>query len=109
MRTYFVYVLANHSRSLYIGVTNDLARRLFQHRAELADSYTARVRITRLVYFECTNNITAAIEREKELKRWHRPRKLRLIDRHNRGWRVLGVDWNAESRPDLEHDGPGEA
>jgi putative endonuclease len=109
MRTYFIYILSNHSRSIYIGVTNNLTRRVFQHRLGLADSYTRKFRIHRLVYFETTNNITGAIEREKVLKRWPRARKIKLIERQNYGWRDLSVDWHADERPDLEHDGPGEA
>ena len=85
MRRYHVYILASKSRRLYIGVTNDLAKRVQQHREGLVHT-TARYRITRLVYAECTDDIRAAIAREKELKGWLRRRKLALISAANPTW-----------------------
>jgi putative endonuclease len=84
--SYTVYILASLNRRLYIGVTNDLERRVFQHRAGRAGAFTARYRITRLVYFEQTGDVRAAIAREKELKRWSRARKVALIESGNAGW-----------------------
>jgi putative endonuclease len=92
-RLYCVYILASHSRRLYIGVTNDLPRRLLEHRRRDSPfSHTARYRITRLVYYETSEDPYAAISREKELKRWGRERKLRLIESRNAGWLDLGAD-----------------
>jgi putative endonuclease len=85
-RTYTVYILASLNRRLYIGVTNDLERRIFQHRAGRAGAFTARYRITRLAFFEQTGDVRAAIAREKELKRWSRARKVALIESVNAGW-----------------------
>jgi putative endonuclease len=71
MFEYYVYIKTNKSRTtLYIGVTNDLERRVYEHKMRLFDSFTKRYKLDRLVYFEDTNDISAAITREKELKDW---------------------------------------
>jgi putative endonuclease len=93
MRQYYVYILASHARCLYIGVTNDLVRRVFQHKQGAARTFTRAYRIDRLVYFETTANVAGAIEREKQIKRWPRARKFRLIASSNPEWRDLSVDW----------------
>jgi putative endonuclease len=85
-RTYTVCILASVSRRLYIGVTNDLEHRILQHRVGLTQAFTARYRVTRLVYFEQTSDVKAAIEREKQLKSWRRERKIALIESVNAGW-----------------------
>lgn len=93
-RDFYVYILANHSRRLYTGVTNDLLRRVAEHRMHAnPDSFTARYQIHRLVHFEHTNDVRAAIAREKEIKRWRRAKKLRLIESVNAGWLDLAADW----------------
>jgi putative endonuclease len=85
-RTCFVYILASDSRELYIGITNDLTRRVAEHRSSIdAGSYSSRNATTRLVYFEMTNDVLSAIRREKRLKRLSRMRKLRLIEKENPG------------------------
>jgi putative endonuclease len=90
-RTYFVYILASESRELYVGVTNNLDRRIAEHRSSIdPDSYTSRHRITRLVHYEMTVDVAAAIRREKRIKRLSRQRKIRLIERTNPQWRDLG-------------------
>lgn len=89
-RTYFVYVLASETRELYIGVTNDLTRRIAEHRGGLdPDSYASRHGTSRLVYFEMTTDVLSAIRREKRLKRPSRQRKCRLIEKENPQWRDL--------------------
>jgi putative endonuclease len=88
-RAYTVYILASLNRRLYIGVTNDLERRILQHREGRADAFTTRYRITRLVYFEQTSDVSAAIAREKQLKSWRRDRKIALIESVNAGWHDL--------------------
>jgi len=93
MCTYCVYILASRSRVLYIGVTNDLARRVDEHKRGLVVGFTSRYRVTRLVYFEEFIDIRDAIAREKQLKGWTRSRKTGLIERRNPGWQDL-----AESR-----------
>ena len=88
--TYFVYILASESRELYVGITNNLERRLAQHRIGWdPDSYSSRHETTRLVYYEITSDVTCAIRREKRLKRLSRMRKLRMIERANPDWRDL--------------------
>ncbi|WP_283254812.1 GIY-YIG nuclease family protein [Luteimonas galliterrae] len=71
-RVFHVYISASRSRALYIGVTNDLMRRIFEHRQHLVPGHTARYRITRLVHYETLDNVLAAIGREKQLKGWRR-------------------------------------
>jgi putative endonuclease len=93
-RTYFVYILASESRELYIGVTNDLPRRLAEHRANLhPEGYAAKHNATRLVYAEATGDVGAAIRREKQIKTWTRGRKLELIETINPGWIHFAEDW----------------
>ncbi|HVE66538.1 MAG TPA: GIY-YIG nuclease family protein [Thermoanaerobaculia bacterium] len=92
-RDYFVYILANWSRTLYVGVTNDLERRLFEHREGLVQGFTRKYRIHRLVYFEVTTDVLAAISREKQLKSWRRCRKVALIELAHPGWRDLSEEW----------------
>lgn len=89
MRTYWVYVLASRSRVLYTGVTNNLARRVTEHKQGLTPSFTRRYRITRLVYFEEFLVIRDAIRREKQIKGWLRSRKISLIEQRNPTWQDL--------------------
>jgi putative endonuclease len=93
MRTYYVYILASRSRSLYIGVTNDMARRLWMHRDGQVHT-TAKYRIVRLVYVETTDDVRAAIAREKQLKGWVRRKKLTLISAANPTWDDLAPSWS---------------
>lgn len=92
-KTYFVYVLSSKSRALYIGVTSDLLRRIHQHRMQVPRSHTARYRIHRLVYFETTQDVHAAIQREKTLKAFRREKKIRLIEAANPCWEDLASNW----------------
>jgi len=82
MRQFFVYVLSSHSRRLYVGVTNNLERRIWQHRTG-AHGFTARYHIYRLVHYESTENVIAAIAREKQIKGWGRAKKFSLIETTN--------------------------
>ena len=93
MRTYYTYILASCSRRLYVGVTNDLYKRTWQHKFGTGPSFSRSYLINKLVYFEGTPYIRSAIAREKQLKAWPRWRKERLIEQHNAGWRDLSVDW----------------
>jgi putative endonuclease len=87
MRSYHVYILASESRQLYVGITNDLYKRVAQHRRALdPNSYTGRHQIHRLVYCESTEDVHAAIQREKQIKGWTRSRKLDLINQANPDW-----------------------
>jgi putative endonuclease len=87
MATYYVYILASRPRgTLYIGVTNDLVGRLHQHRQGEADGFTKRYGVVRLVYFEATESVVAAIRREKRLKEWQRAWKIALVEERNPAW-----------------------
>jgi putative endonuclease len=96
MRQFFVYILASKSRRLYVGVTNDLERRVYEHRAGQV-TFTSRYRINRLVYFETTGNPLGAIEREKKIKGWLRSKKLSLIESINPRWNDLSQAWVDQS------------
>jgi len=89
MRQYFVYIMTNKSRTLYVGVTNDLERRVYEHKHKLVPGFTQRYNITQLVYFEQTNDINSAIAREKQIKGWLRRKKIALIESVNPIWRDL--------------------
>ena len=93
MRTYHVYILASRSRTLYTEVTNDLMRRVFEHKTHIVAGFTDRYRIDRLVHFEDTSDINAAIAREKQIKAWRREKKLRLIESDNPTWQDLSAGW----------------
>ena len=91
VRLFSVYILASRSGVLYVGVTNDLVRRLAQHREPGGDSFTHRYHVTRLVYYETTENAYAAISREKELKTRSRKTKIALVESQNPCWDELHV------------------
>lgn len=89
-RMFIVYILMSESGvALYTGVTNDLCRRLAEHRAGEADGFTARYRVSKLVWFECHSSVRRAIEREKQIKGWRRSRKEALVRSINPGLRDL--------------------
>ena len=92
VRSLFVYILANHSRRLYIGVTNNLRRRVAEHRLPNYRGYAASFGITRLVYYEVVAGPRSAIAREKQLKKMLRKAKLALIERDNPNWRELWLE-----------------
>ena len=92
MKHYYVYILANGSKTLYTGVTNNLQRRLFEHKQHLA-TFTSKYDVTRLVYFEETSDVRAALAREKCIKGWLRAKKVALIESCNPNWRDLSEEW----------------
>ena len=89
-RSYYIYILTNRAGVLYVGVTNDLERRVLEHRSHLIDGFAKRYNVTRLVYFEECGEIDDAIAREKEIKGWRRSKKLQLIAGLNPKWQDLG-------------------
>ena len=92
---YFVYILSNWDDSmLYIGVTSNLARRLYEHRNGLADGFTKKYNVHKLVHYEYTNDVRSALEREKQLKGWRRSKKNALISKTNPDWSDLSNQWN---------------
>ena len=92
-RSYYVYILTNSVRTLYVGVTNDLRRRVYEHKRKLMPGFTEKYNITWLAYFEETSNIVSAIAREKQIKGWRRSKKLDLIETVNPQWKDLALDW----------------
>ncbi len=94
MNQYYVYLMASFKQTLYVGVTNDLVRRIHQHKTKVhSDSFTARYNIDRLVYVEAFSDIRYAIAREKEIKAWRRSKKVALIKSQNPTWKDLSLDW----------------
>ena len=92
---YFVYILSNWNDSvIYIGVTSNLPKRLYEHRNGLSDGFTKKYNIHKLVYFEHTNDVRVAIAREKQLKGWSRAKKNALIAKENPNWTDLSSNWN---------------
>jgi len=86
----YVYILTNKNNStLYIGVTNDLIRRICEHKNEFVDGFSRRYKLHKLIYYEQTDSMIQAIEREKQLKRWHRNWKINLINEKNPEWKDL--------------------
>ena len=86
MKNFYVYIMANKSRTLYTGVTNDLERRVFEHKNKLVSGFTEKYNVNRLVFYEETSDINAAITREKQIKGWLRARKIELIESVNPEW-----------------------
>src|SRR6266568_2122107 len=92
-RTYFTYIVASKSRTLYVGVTGDLVKRIFQHKQKKHSGFTARYNCNRLVWFERFSEVSAAIQHEKELKGWTRAKKMVLIEAANPTWEDLSAEW----------------
>ncbi|MBI3780538.1 MAG: GIY-YIG nuclease family protein [candidate division NC10 bacterium] len=96
MKQYYVYILTNKLRTLYTGVTSDLERRVYEHKRKLVPGFSARYRITCLVYFEVTQDVEVAIAREKQIKGWLRAKKIALIESVNSEWKDLSLGWYEE-------------
>jgi len=96
-RQYYVYMLASKTRRLYVGMTNDLERRLQEHRTKAVDGFTSRYNINRLVWYEATTSAIDAVAREREIKGWRREKKVKLIESENPGWVDLAKDWWSET------------
>ena len=92
MKDYFLYMMASESGVLYSGVTNDLERRVYQHKMELIEGFTKKYKCKKLVYFEVCSDIKSVIEREKQIKRWSRAKKTRLIEKNNPEWNDLSIE-----------------
>ena len=96
---YFVYLLTNwNHKVMYVGVTNNLERRVYEHKAKLVAGFTAKYNINQLVYFEETTDVRAAIAREKEIKKWRRGKKNALVIQINPQWRDLSEDFSLRSK-----------
>ena len=93
MRTYYVYIMASLSRALYTGVTNNIKRRVSEHKGGINEGFTKRYRIKILVYYETYSSIKKAIEREKQIKSWRREKRVTLIEKKNPQWQDLSREW----------------
>ena len=92
MRQFYVYILTNKKHGvLYTGVTNNLERRVYEHKRKLILGFASRYNLTRLVFFEETSDVTAAIAREKQIKGWLRKKKIALIESQNSDWKDLSA------------------
>ncbi|MFP6594040.1 MAG: GIY-YIG nuclease family protein [Dehalococcoidia bacterium] len=104
-RNYYVYILASRSKVLYVGVTNDLERRLAQHRSNSDRGFVARYNVDRLVWFGDTDDVVSAIEIEKQIKGWRRARKVELIEADNPEWSDLSLEWGLPGRSFVSDSG----
>ncbi|NUM48842.1 MAG: GIY-YIG nuclease family protein [Anaerolineales bacterium] len=92
--TFYVYLLTNwNDQVMYIGMTNDLKRRVYQHKNKLVEGFTEKYNVHKLVYYEETSDVKAAIAREKEIKKWRREKKNNLVNSKNPEWKDLSEGW----------------
>lgn len=92
---YYVYLLTNwNNKVIYVGITNDLRRRLFEHQNKLVKGFTKKYNVTKLAYFETTTDVASAIAREKEIKKWRREKKNKLVETTNPEWKDLSEGWS---------------
>ncbi len=93
-KSYYVYILTNDwGNVMYVGMTSNIERRLYEHKQELADGFTKRYHVHKLVYYEQTNDAYAAVTRERQLKGWTRKRKNELVETVNPNWEDLSTSW----------------
>ena len=91
---YYVYLLTNwNNKVIYVGMTNDLQRRLYEHKNKSVRGFTSRYNVNKLVYFEHTTDVLQAIAREKEINKWRREKKNRLVESMNPEWKDLSAEW----------------
>jgi putative endonuclease len=93
-KQYYVYILTNYSKTLYTGMTNNLARRIYEHKNKIIKGFASRYKLNKLVYFEITDEVRTAILREKQIKGWLRKKKIDLIEKENPSWKDLSEDWD---------------
>ena len=94
---YYVYVLTNRTRTLYVGVTNNLERRMYEHKNKLVPGFATKYNVTWLAHYEQTSDVQSAIAREKQIKSWRRSKKVALIESTNPRWKDLSLEWSADS------------
>jgi putative endonuclease len=100
MAPYYVYIVTSLSRTLYTGVTNNLERRVYQHKNKIILGFTSKYNVNRLVYFEPGEDLRAAIARERQLKGWLRSKKIALIQSMNPQWKDLSEGWFEDAETD---------
>jgi len=90
---YYIYIMTNRSKTLYVGITRDIIKRVFQHKSKLVPGFTKKYNISKLVYYDVTSDINSALKREKQIKGWLRSKKIALIESLNPDWNDLSEDW----------------
>ena len=96
-KTYYVYLLTNwNNKVMYVGVTSNLERRVYEHKNKLVEGFTQKYNVNKLVCFETTNDVLAAIEREKQIKKWRREKKNQLVNGVNPEWKDLSLEWEKD-------------
>jgi putative endonuclease len=94
MKNYYIYILTNgNNQVMYVGMTSELERRILQHKQKLIKGFTEKYNINKLVYYEGTEDVMSAIEREKQIKKWRREKKSHLVESVNPEWKDLSLDW----------------
>ena len=95
-KTYYVYLLTNwNNKVMYVGVTSNLERRIYEHKNSLVEGFTKKYNVNKLVCYETTNDVMVAIEREKQIKKWRREKKNRLVTQMNPAWADLSLEWQS--------------
>lgn len=93
MKNYYIYILTNENNHvIYVGMTSDLEKRILQHKQKLVKGFTEKYNVNKLVYYEETKDVMAAIEREKQIKKWRREKKNQLVEFLNPEWKDLSLD-----------------
>jgi putative endonuclease len=93
-KRYYIYLLTNwNNKVMYVGVTNNLIRRIYEHKNKLVKGFTKKYNVNKLVYYEETQDVIAALTREKEIKKWRREKKNQLVNQMNPIWKDLSLDW----------------
>ena len=93
-KTYYVYLLTNwNNKVMYVGITNNLERRIYEHKEKIVKGFTEKYNVNKLVYYEQTSDIVEALNREKEIKKWRRNKKNQLVENTNPAWRDLSNDF----------------
>jgi len=108
-KRYYVYILASKSRVLYVGVTGVLMARVLQHKSEECEGFTQRYKVNRLIYYEVFQYVNNAIARETEIKKWHREKKVALLEANNLTWEDLAADWGKSALMTRTDSSPAEA
>ena len=91
-KQYYVYILTNNSKTLYTGVTNNLIRRIYEHKNKFVEGFSKKYNLTKLVYYEISEDVRSAIAREKQIKGWLRSKKIKLIESMNPEWKDLSLE-----------------
>ncbi|MFA6186660.1 MAG: GIY-YIG nuclease family protein [Phycisphaerae bacterium] len=93
MKSYYVYIMGSQTGTLYVGMTNNIKQRVYQHRKHLKEGFTDKYNVNRLLYVETLSDALSAISREKQIKKWRREKKIELIDSQNPSWSDLSLGW----------------